>query len=69
MMGLAVTDARWAAELVRALPDSTAPPAKNPKKIAARLLAEWLALSPREMWRNFYLHCDLRDPDTLDDDW
>jgi protocatechuate 3,4-dioxygenase beta subunit len=72
MMALAVTDARWAAELVQTLPDTPAPPTKNPKQVAARLLAKWLALPPRGlwgMWETVYLHCDLRDPDTLDDVW
>lgn len=71
--GLAMTDPRWAAELVWALPDVPAPPASNNFKLgAACRLARWLAL-PRHgfygRWEQSYLRCDLRHPDTLDDVW
>jgi hypothetical protein len=54
---------------VQAMPNLPAPPAENPKRIAARLLAEWLAFPPRAMRERIYLHCGLRDPDTLYDEW
>lgn len=72
MMGLAVADPHWAAELVQALGDSSAPLAKNPQQIAARALAAWLALPPRGywgLWESVYRRCYLRDLDTMDDLW
>jgi hypothetical protein len=69
MMGLAAADPRWAAELVQALPDVSAPLAKSPKQLAARLLAGWLGFSQRAIWEKVYIRCNLRDPDTLDDWW
>lgn len=69
---LALIDPRWAAELVAALPDSSAPLNRNPKLIASRLLAECLALPQHGFWgswQQLFLHCDLRDPDTLDEVW
>lgn len=72
MRGLALTDPRWAAELVRSLPDTAAPPTKNPKQVASRLLAEWLSLLPRGFWGTWeevYIHCHLRDFDTIEDVW
>ncbi|HEX7378853.1 MAG TPA: carboxypeptidase-like regulatory domain-containing protein, partial [Pirellulales bacterium] len=65
MMGLALADPRWAAELVAALPDTPAPPGKGPKLAAARWLAECLVL-PRQghwgTWDRVYRKCYLRDP-------
>ncbi|HQU42486.1 MAG TPA: carboxypeptidase-like regulatory domain-containing protein [Pirellulales bacterium] len=72
MIGPAVIDPRWAAELVQAMPDVSAPPAKNPKLIRARNLAGWLGRPLRGfegIWEQVYGHCDLRDPDTIDDIW
>jgi hypothetical protein len=72
MMGLALTDPHWAVELVQSLPDAEAPPNKNPKQIAARLLADWLSLPSTGFWgtwQQVYIHCDFRDPDTMEDIW
>jgi hypothetical protein len=72
MIGPGVTDPRWAAELVRAMPDVPAPLAKNLKLIAARNLAGWLGRPLRGfegIWEQVYGNCDLRDPDTIDDVW
>jgi protocatechuate 3,4-dioxygenase beta subunit len=65
LMAMAVTDVRWAAELVEALPDAPQL-TKSPKRIAARLLAEWLCLSPSETWRMLYDYCGWREPGTRD---
>jgi protocatechuate 3,4-dioxygenase beta subunit len=72
MIALAVIDPRWAAELVQAMPEVSAPPGNNPKLIAARRLAEWLGRPRRGfegIWERVYRACLLRDPDTIDDVW
>jgi hypothetical protein len=69
MTGLATTDPRWAAELVEALDDASAPQTENPKLMAGRLLAYVLTYSPRELWKMVYSRLQLRDPDAVDDLW
>lgn len=67
LMALAATDARWAAQLVQALPDYQVEAAKNTKQIAARLLAEWLVSSPHDFWSTVYSYTGLRDPEASDE--
>ncbi|HEX7377913.1 MAG TPA: hypothetical protein VF278_12410, partial [Pirellulales bacterium] len=72
MLGLAVTDPLWAVERVRAIPESSAPPARNRKLTALRNLADWLSRSPRGVrgvLECVYIQCNLRDPETRDDRW
>lgn len=72
MLGLAVTDPLWAVERVRAMPESSAPPARNRKLTAMRNLADWLSRSQRGVRgvsECVYIQCNLRDFETLDDRW
>ena len=66
LMAFAVTDPRWAVELVESLPD--APPAAphNMKHTAGRLVAGFLGHSDRSLRRLVYLYVGLRDPDRKD---
>lgn len=54
--------------LVQSLPDAPVKPALNPKQSAARLVADWLGYSPRELWRVVYNRCTPRDPDARDEE-
>ncbi|HVX14986.1 MAG TPA: carboxypeptidase-like regulatory domain-containing protein [Pirellulales bacterium] len=66
LMAMAATDPRWAAELVQALPDGPQP-LTSPRQIAARILAAWLAMPPRDFWDRVHSYCNLSDPDARDD--
>jgi hypothetical protein len=66
-MALAVSDARWAYELVQSLPDAPVKAGLSPKQSAARLVAAWLGYSPRELWRVVYDRCTPRNPDVRDE--
>ncbi|HEX7375921.1 MAG TPA: hypothetical protein VF278_02360 [Pirellulales bacterium] len=67
LKALAATDALWAAQLVQALPDYQVEATKNPKQVAARLLAETLVASPYDFWQQVYSYNSLRDPDGSDE--
>lgn len=66
MMAIAVTDPRWAVQLVDALPDAPSTAPHNMKRAAARMVAGFLGHSDRSLRRLVYLYVGLRDPDRTD---